>query len=68
MTVALVITLALGYVRFVRRQDPAAIPSQEGMVRGDGLVDLDQRMRSLEDRMDEAASALGHKDGRSKNS
>ena len=68
MTVALAITLALGYVRFVRRREPVAMLGQERIVRGEGLVDLEQRVRSLEDRMDEAASAFGHKGGRSRDS
>lgn len=68
MTVALAITLALGYVRFVRGREPAAMHSQERMVRGEGSVDLEQRVRSLEDRMDEAATAFGHKGGRAKDS
>lgn len=58
MSFALVITLALGYLRFVRRRaatddrsSPAAAPS------GD-LSDLEQRVRLLEERTVQAAAAL----------
>lgn len=55
MTLALAITLALGYVRFVRGR---AVPPEAG--RPDGAVgDLDRRVREIESRMNEAASALG---------
>ena len=66
MTAALAITLALGYARFVRRQAPAKMHGQGGMAGLEGLVDLEQRVRKLEDRMAEAASALGHRGGRPK--
>lgn len=66
MTVALVITLALGYVRFVRRRELSVAPGGEGIAGGEGLVDLEQRVRGLEKRMDEAANALGHKGDRSR--
>lgn len=66
MTVALVITLALGYVRFVRRRAPSVASNGEGIAGGEGLVDLEQRVRGLEQRMDEAANALGHKGDRSR--
>jgi len=66
MTTALAITLALGYVRFVRRQAPASMRGQSGTAGVEALVDLEQRVRSLEGRMVEAASALGHKGGRPK--
>lgn len=57
LTGALAITLALGYMRFVCRK---ASTSKYGEGRtGDsgGLVDLEQRVRGLEDRITEAASA-----------
>jgi hypothetical protein len=59
MTVALLITLALGYVRFVYSgralvgEAGAAIPTPEG------LRDIEVRLRDLEGRMEEAARALG---------
>ena len=61
MTVALVITLALGYVRFVRRRAISAVPSGPGIADGEGLADIEQRVRQLEERMNEAANALGHR-------
>jgi uncharacterized protein HemX len=66
MTFALAITLALGYVRFVRRR-VASVAQIENLT-GDakGLVDLEQRLRGLEQRMDDAATALGHKADRSR--
>ena len=60
MTVALVITLVLGYVRFVRSRVPSG--AQRGAMPGsEELVEIGQRMRALEKRMDDAASALGYK-------
>jgi len=55
ITVALVITLGLGYVRFVRRQ-PA--PMQPVVA----TSDLEQRVRRLEQRLEGAAAALGRDD------
>lgn len=59
MTAALAITLGLGYVRFVRRG--AASPVAPGsMVAGsEGLAEIDRRVQRLEERMNEAARALG---------
>ncbi len=65
MTVALVITLALGYVRFVRRQAVPALPGGRSLGNGEGLADIEQRVRQLEERMNEAANALGRKSDRS---
>jgi hypothetical protein len=65
MTVALVITLALGYVRFVRRQAIPALPGGRSLGNGEGLADIEQRVRQLEERMNEAANALGRKSDRS---
>jgi hypothetical protein len=59
MTLAFVLTLALGYVRFVRRR--AAPADAAGAASGEGLAELERRLRELEDRMDGAASALGRK-------
>jgi len=51
MAAAVAVTLALGYVRFVRRDaSPAA---------GDGFTGLEHRVRDLEERMNQAAHALG---------
>ena len=64
MTVALVITLALGYVRFVRHQAIPALPGGRSLGDGEGFADIEQRVRQLEERMNEAANALGHKSDR----
>lgn len=63
MTAAFVITLALGYVRFVRRRGTAVpVAADEGVGVGALGVDaLERRMRDLEGRMEGAASALGRK-------
>jgi hypothetical protein len=60
MTIALLITLGLGYVRFVRR-GPTTTTS--GMVPTDAqdVADLARRVHELEERMQEAATALGPK-------
>jgi hypothetical protein len=60
MTVAFAITLALGYVRFVRRDAPTT-PSAPGATSGEGLTDIEKRVSNLEDRLNKAASALGTK-------
>ena len=65
MTVAFVLTLALGYVRFVRRQAVSALPGGRSIGDGEGLADIEQRVRQLEERMNDAANALGHKSDRS---
>lgn len=58
---ALAITLALGWLRFARRPGPAA--AMEGGGSGEpaapGLGDVERRLRALEQRLDDAASALG---------
>ncbi|HUP20505.1 MAG TPA: hypothetical protein VM778_11185 [Gemmatimonadota bacterium] len=57
MTIALAITLVLGYVRFVR--GGTATP---GPAPADGAVaDVDRRLRELEERMNDAANALGRR-------
>jgi hypothetical protein len=58
MTVALGVTLALGYVRFVRRGTPAPPGGMSG-ADGADLAELGRRVRDLEERMDKAASVLG---------
>lgn len=59
MTIALAITLALGYVRFVRRRAVPVLTAEEGPTDASSLADLERRLRDLEDRLDDAASALG---------
>jgi len=61
MSVALVITLGLGYVRFVRRGTIAPVTVGLGVAEGEGLADIERRVRDLEERMNEAAHALGHR-------
>ena len=60
MTVALLITLALGYVRFVRGPI-SPVSSGTRIADSEGLPDIERRLRDLEERMSEAANALGHK-------
>jgi len=58
MTFALVITLALGYARFVRRRAPAEARSAGATAPTGEFADLEQRVRTLEERMVQAATAL----------
>lgn len=55
MTGALVITIALGYIRFVRGKATASSPAP---ATGGGSPELERRVAELERRLDEAASAL----------
>jgi uncharacterized protein HemX len=59
MTVALAITLGLGYVRFVKGRAAAEATGSPVALTGEGVAELEQRVRDLERRLDEAASALG---------
>ena len=61
MTIALVITLVLGYVRFVRSQAPSTARDEARIAGSEGLAQLEPRIRALEQRMEDAANALGHK-------
>ncbi len=61
MTAAFVITLALGYVRFVRHRAVVAAAGGAGAGGGEGVAELERRLRELEDRLDGAASALGRR-------
>ena len=63
MSVALVITLALGYVRFVRRAVPA-LPGGESRSDDSDLGELNRRVRDLEERMKRASSVLGDRSDR----
>lgn len=58
MTVALAITLALGYVRFVRRA-PRGPDAGTGGGPGTEIGELARRVRELEERLSRAGSALG---------
>jgi len=58
MTVALAITLGLGYARFVRRTvRPATAESVPAEL--SGVAEIERRIGELERRLDDAASALG---------
>jgi hypothetical protein len=59
MTVALAITLGLGYIRFVRQRDaaPTGTPGSASVPMNAG--DLEQRVQALEDKLNRAAGALG---------
>jgi hypothetical protein len=58
MTIALAITLGLGYLRFVR-QGPAPVAAAAAATGGEGLAALERRVLDLEVRLDDAAQALG---------
>jgi len=58
MTVALVITLGLGYLRFVRRRSSAEARVGPTTPSTGELTELEQRVRTLEERMAQAATAL----------
>jgi len=60
MTAALVITLGLGYVRFVRRGATSLVAAGPAIPESEGLAHIERRVRDLEERMNEAAHALGH--------
>lgn len=61
MTVALAITLGLGYMRFVRRGAVSAVTAAPAIPDAAGHATLERRVRDLEERMFAAASALGPK-------
>jgi hypothetical protein len=61
MSVALAITIALGYVRFVRRRAVMESPGATIDEGGEGLRSIERRIRDLEDRINEAANVLGRK-------
>lgn len=58
MSIALVITLALGYLRFVRRRASADARSASATVPAGDFSGLEQRVRTLEERMMQAATAF----------
>ena len=57
MTVALVVTLGLGYLRFVRREQGAAGAATAVSGAADGEVE--RRLSEVEDRLDRVAEVLG---------
>jgi len=62
LTVALAITLALGYLRFVRSEKTPAAGGTVDTPDAEGLVAMERRLRALEDRMQEAAQVLGQRE------
>jgi len=60
MTVALAITLGLGYVRFVRQRSEVPAQGRVQSLSTEDVSDLERRVRTLEDRMTKAAGALGY--------
>lgn len=60
MTAALAITLGLGYVRFVRRGATSPVAAGSAIPESEGLAQVERRVRDLEERMNDAAHALGH--------
>ncbi len=60
MTAALAITLGLGYVRFVRRETTSPVAAESAIPESEGLAEIERRVRALEERVNEAAHALGH--------
>lgn len=61
MTAGLLTTLGLGYLRFVRRSAPSPVTVGSGIQDAEGFADVERRVRVLEERMNEAAHALGHR-------
>ncbi len=61
MTVALAITLALGYIRFVGRQMASEMSATQSIGDDQGLTDIVRRLRDVEERLDDAANALSQK-------
>jgi hypothetical protein len=59
MTFALAITLALGYLRFVRRRASAVSQTPGTSTPVEELTGHEQRVRMLEEKLAQAASALG---------
>jgi hypothetical protein len=58
MSVALAITLGLGYARFVFRKPASPLPAGPA-ADSVGLERLERRLRDIEERLDKAAGALG---------
>jgi hypothetical protein len=64
MTAALLVTLGLGYMRFVRGGASRTRTDESGTEGAKDLAGLERRLRTLEVRMDQAAAALGPKERR----
>jgi hypothetical protein len=61
MTGALIVTLVLGYVRFVRKGKMPTTKEGGQMTGADNLEEIERRIRDIEARMNDAAKALGTK-------
>ena len=59
MSVALLLTLGLGYIRFVQRGRISPIAAGAGVPSGEGIADIERRLSDLEERMEEAAQVFG---------
>jgi len=59
ITIALAITLALAYARFVRRARRSVVATAPGSPEASGSSDLERRIRALEERLSAAATVLG---------
>jgi len=59
MSIALVITLVLGYVRFVRSGKTAVDKAGAAAADAEGMADIELRFRALEERVQEAGRVLG---------
>jgi hypothetical protein len=62
IAIAFAITIALGYIRFVRQREAAVTPSRGQSTDDVGLASLEQRVSALESRINEAAVVLGRHD------
>ena len=61
MTAALIITLILGYVRFVRKGKMLPVTEEEQITKAGNLEEIERRILDLEIRMNDAAKAFGRK-------
>lgn len=62
VTIAFVITMGLGYVRFVRRSRTSPVVVDSVVAEGAPLATIERRLRDLEERMNKAADALARKE------
>ena len=61
MTAALIVTLVLGYVRFVRKSKMSRTVEGDELKKTDNLEEIERRIGNLEERLNDAAKALGRK-------
>jgi hypothetical protein len=59
MTAALIVTLVLGYVRFVRKSKMSPATEGEQVTKVRSLEEIERRINDIETRMNDAAKALG---------